>query len=158
MLMSTYQMKSRWLFKEIVLIEGEKMWGFISGAGITLGVGKANKRWYCILTLSLIGWTHTQNDPWSGSHELYKWLMFYFVFHIVLTQISGIHQSVVFPDIGPLIARFMGWTWGPSGADRTQVGPMLATWTLLSGLEGVISGYMVKPPWSFQFQDALECC
>ena len=27
----------------------------------------------------------------------------------------------------------MGTTWGPSGADRTQVGPMLAPWTLLSG-------------------------
>ena len=33
----------------------------------------------------------------------------------------------------PPIARFMGATWGPSGADRTQVGPMLAPWTLLSG-------------------------
>ena len=32
-----------------------------------------------------------------------------------------------------LIARFMGPTWGPSGADRTQVGPMLAPITLLSG-------------------------
>ena len=32
-----------------------------------------------------------------------------------------------------LIARFMGTTWGPSGADRTQVGPTLAPWTLLSG-------------------------
>ena len=32
-----------------------------------------------------------------------------------------------------LIARFMGPTWGPSGADRTQVGPMLAPWTLPSG-------------------------
>ena len=32
-----------------------------------------------------------------------------------------------------LIARFMGPTWGPSGADRTQVGPMLAPLTLLSG-------------------------
>ena len=28
----------------------------------------------------------------------------------------------------------MGPTWGPSGADRTQVGAMLAPWTLLSGL------------------------
>ena len=27
----------------------------------------------------------------------------------------------------------MGPTWGPSGAYRTQVGPMLAPWTLLSG-------------------------
>ena len=34
----------------------------------------------------------------------------------------------------PLIARFMGPTWGPSGADRTQVGPILAPWTLLSGV------------------------
>ena len=33
-----------------------------------------------------------------------------------------------------LIARFMGHKWGPSGADRTQVGPMLAPWTLLSGI------------------------
>ena len=33
----------------------------------------------------------------------------------------------------PRIARFMGQPWGPSGADRTQVGPMLAPWTLLSG-------------------------
>ena len=34
---------------------------------------------------------------------------------------------------GPLIARFLGPTWGPSGADGTQVGPMLASGTLLSG-------------------------
>ena len=31
-----------------------------------------------------------------------------------------------------LITIFTGPTWGPSGADRTQVGPMLAPWTLLS--------------------------
>ena len=36
-------------------------------------------------------------------------------------------------QIVPQIARFMGPTWGSSGADRTQVGPMLAPWTLLSG-------------------------
>ena len=28
----------------------------------------------------------------------------------------------------------MGPTWGPSGADRTQVGPMLAPWTLQCGI------------------------
>ena len=33
-----------------------------------------------------------------------------------------------------LIARFMGPTWSPSGSDRTQVGSMLAPWTLLSGM------------------------
>ena len=36
-------------------------------------------------------------------------------------------------QIPTLRARFMGPTWGPSGADRTQVGPMLAPWILLSG-------------------------
>ena len=32
------------------------------------------------------------------------------------------------------ITKFMGPTWGPSGADRTQMGPMLAAWTLLPGI------------------------
>ena len=32
-----------------------------------------------------------------------------------------------------LIARFMGPIWGPAGAERTQMGPMLVPWTLLSG-------------------------
>ena len=32
------------------------------------------------------------------------------------------------------IARFMGPTWGPPGDDRTQVGPMMAPWTLLFGI------------------------
>ena len=32
-----------------------------------------------------------------------------------------------------LKTRYMGPTWVPPGADRTQVGPMLAPWILLSG-------------------------
>ena len=32
------------------------------------------------------------------------------------------------------IAKFMGPTWGPPGCCRPQMGPMLAPWTLLSGL------------------------
>ena len=41
----------------------------------------------------------------------------------------------------------MGPTWGPSGADRTQVGPMLAPWTLLSG----------KPCFPCQLDDTIMC-
>ena len=41
---------------------------------------------------------------------------------------------ILIHDDDSLIARFVVSTWGPSGADRTQVGPMLAPWTLLSGL------------------------
>ena len=40
-----------------------------------------------------------------------------------------------------LIARFMEPTWGPSRADRTQVGPMLAPWTLLSRLISIFILY-----------------
>ena len=47
---------------------------------------------------------------------------------------SGNYRSHVWPSILPLIARFMGPTWGLAGADRTQVRPILAPWTLLSGL------------------------
>ena len=32
------------------------------------------------------------------------------------------------------IAKFMGPTWGPTGSCRPQMGPMLAPWTLLSGM------------------------
>ena len=46
---------------------------------------------------------------------------------MVYTIIVTMHKS-------SQIARFMGPTWGPPGADRTQVGPMLAPWTLLSGM------------------------
>ena len=42
--------------------------------------------------------------------------------------------SFQYLPIYSLRARFMGPTWGPTGADRTQVCPMLAPWTLLSGL------------------------
>ena len=38
------------------------------------------------------------------------------------------------PMLTSPIASFMGPTWDPHGADRNQVGPMLAPWTLLSGL------------------------
>ena len=37
-----------------------------------------------------------------------------------------------------MIARFMGPTWGPSGANRTQVGLMLDPWALLSGYISVL--------------------
>ena len=36
------------------------------------------------------------------------------------------HRQITSTHLPSLIARFMGATWGPSGADRTQVGPMLA--------------------------------
>ena len=46
--------------------------------------------------------------------------------------------------ISTLIARFMGSTWGSPGADRTQVGPMLAPWTLFSGQWLVIFSFWIN--------------
>ena len=43
------------------------------------------------------------------------------------------YQPISYPCSPTLIARFMGPTWVPSGADRTQVGPMLAPWSFLYG-------------------------
>ena len=50
------------------------------------------------------------------------------------SSVYCVHDSgnVTFISRIPLIARFMGPTRGPSGVDNTQVGPMLAPWTLLS--------------------------
>ena len=72
-------------------------------------------------------------------------LAIYIKYFILETNISRllIMQWCVLQDKGAqqkrcpipsLIARFMGPTCGPSGAYRSQVGPMLAPWTLLSGL------------------------
>ena len=55
---------------------------------------------------------------------------------MVLTGTKPLPQPMMTKlcDIISLIARLMGPTWGPSGANRTQVGSMLAPWILLSGM------------------------
>ena len=50
----------------------------------------------------------------------------------ICTHIYVGQSIVICPDTA-LIGRFMGPRWGPFGFDRTQVVPMLAQWTLLSG-------------------------
>ena len=56
------------------------------------------------------------------------------IYHLILWSHNTCHMHVhlSYADIS-LRARFIGPTRGPSGADRTQVGPMWAPWTLLSG-------------------------
>ena len=55
-----------------------------------------------------------------------------------LTKWNGISSIVPViaaqGDMPSLVARFMGPAWGPPGADRTQVGPVLAPRTFLSGI------------------------
>ena len=55
--------------------------------------------------------------------------------HFVHEKSTPILQESDRERISPQIAKFMGPTWGPPGACRPQMGPMLAPWTvLLSGL------------------------
>ena len=58
-------------------------------------------------------------------------------FHIACSSFGSSWQEHVCEDLqkmftGLLIARFTGPTWGPYGADKTPVGPMVTPWTLLS--------------------------
>ena len=48
-------------------------------------------------------------------------------------------------QLASLTAIFMVPRWGPAGADRTQVGPMLVPWTLLSGLSYISNSNGHKP-------------
>ena len=45
------------------------------------------------------------------------------------------------------IAMFMGPTWGPPGSCRPQMCPMLAPWTLLSGIQTLGSCSNPQRPW-----------
>ena len=56
----------------------------------------------------------------------------YFAFYINIEQI--VDENIKWTRYPSQIARFMGSTWGPPWDDRTQVGPMLDPWTLLSGM------------------------
>ena len=61
------------------------------------------------------------------------------VIHIIWWIVKSENMGIL-----TLIARFMGPTWGPSGADKTHVGPLLASWTLLSGKIGGISFFFER--------------
>ena len=73
------------------------------------------------------------------------------IFSSIFSLTHSTERSLVWELLGlptrmwSLIARFMGPTWGPSGADSTQVGPMLAPWALLSGMFPGSSYIQAKP-------------
>ena len=93
--------------------------------------------WHCV------GWLFVV-DRSSG-------LIMKFLGSIISFCTTSLSVHVLYID--SLTARFMGPTWGPSGTDRTQVGPMLAPWTLLSGALllrkrcGYHHIYMMSPGW-----------
>ena len=79
---------------------------------------------------------------WLGADT--RWSLYASVNLVDIKNVCRLTASIHYPNSWlvakiSLIARFMGPTWGPSGADSTQVGPMLAPWTLLSGIISKIS-------------------
>ena len=48
--------------------------------------------------------------------------------------------------------RFMGPTWDPPGSCRPQVGPILAPWTLLSGVT-FVSSHHIDVTWHHEYHD-----
>ena len=75
----------------------------------------------CYTQKNTIPWNCHEIGYWAGMAMFSRWHNFDHCFLVHLSQTAT------------QIANFMGPTWGPSGANRTQVGPMLAPWTLLSG-------------------------
>ena len=49
------------------------------------------------------------------------------------SHFKSFEDRVIVNEIYTQIAKFMGPTWDPPGSCRPQMGPILATWTLLSG-------------------------
>ena len=76
-----------------------------------------------------------------GDKTLSKPMMIQFSDASVFSVLGYLYTRLI-----TLIARFMGPTWGPPGADRSQVGPMLAQWTLLSRY--VLNQMFSKYPYS----------
>ena len=68
-----------------------------------------------------------------ASRPLITWTRGCFIISFVTVPIREVTWNG-YDCAASLIAMFMGPTWNPSGADRTQVGPMRAPRTLLSGM------------------------
>ena len=75
--------------------------------------------------LHIYGWS--RYNGWMYFEQEHHWFRLWLVAWWNWAITSWL--SIDFPD-----SKVHGPAWGPHGADRTQVGPMLAPWTLLSGL------------------------
>ena len=92
--------------------------------------------------------------PMKYVHVLLNILLWFY--HQLFVNISNLYPRVRrgFVTGTYQITKFMRPTWGPPGSCRSQMGPMLAPWTLLSGLVsqgmGIFTGTQCK--WSHQWQ------
>ena len=99
--------------------------------------------WESIVYRKLLTWTlPTRQIPtWTiPTHTLsIQEIIHHHLAHPNTSIQNKIYKISSHSTITTLIARFMGPTRCPPGADRTQVGPMLAQWSLLSGNHSEVS-------------------
>ena len=108
----------------------------------------ANFVWWWCLETYVTNLRHTWYNA-SSVHPNWHYgvffIIYYFIFQNYLSQVLLQGQKDHLVNLNKyhtwtlktydrvkhtLIARFMGPTWGPSGADSSQVGSMLAPWSM----------------------------
>ena len=71
--------------------------------------------------------------PYSTTTVSYALIVIKFTGELWGVYCEGLGENwLCYNSTVPLIAKFMGPTWGPPGSCQPQMGPMLASWTLLS--------------------------
>ena len=112
-----------------------RYWSFVRGIPRSTANSPHKGQWRGALMFSLIcawinGWVNKSEAGDLRRHRAH----YDVIIMIPVYSNFGARRGTggfITPTKDTLIARFMGPTWGPSGADRTQGGPMLAPWTLL---------------------------
>ena len=100
----------------------------------------ARFRW---VNRSSISWSVSRIDPTRPSSLLVQNCTFHLRWNCSTSKISSIVIRAKY--IRSLKARFIGPPWGPPGADRAQVGPMLAPWILLLGYQRYCGSTATRP-------------
>ena len=116
-------------------------WSQTMHASLPYGTHESNENFCRLATVTgenypATPWCYTNNDTSVCDIEfcgkLFRWYA-----KSENTWLNRIEHCIVDCEdtrqMFALIAKYMGPTWGSSGANRTQVGPMLAPITLLSG-------------------------
>ena len=92
-------------------------------------------------------WITITGDIWLSI--IYVFIKFKYTFTTIIMNYkhySSVRRFALLIYESTQIARFMGQTWGPPGSCWPQMGPMLAPWTLLSGIYYVASRQLQRDP------------
>ena len=95
---------------QVIAVCGSCLVGDCSAAGIVLCMHPANERRRYIVTSSLIGWAHTQNDPWCSvsDHSIVVHAVSPLRWHFVPTRVARfpIDWPLIFWVINAMLGRW----------------------------------------------------